>query len=893
MRWYQRLFRRARTERQLDAEIRFHLEQQIADYVAGGMTPEEAQRRARLEFGGLDQVKEECRDVGAARLVESLIQDVRYGLRQLHRNPGFTVVAIVTLALGIGATTAIFSVVNGVLLTLLPYPHPNQLVSVSCTAPSIKVMHLGMSAAMYFVYRDDSRAFHEVSLDEENEVPVTGVEEPEVLLALDATDELLPTLGVRPILGRLFTRADDQPSSTRTVMLAYWYWEKRFGGNRAVVGKTIDVNGKLRDIIGVLPKSFRFLDHPDIALVLPIRLDRAKTHLGHIEYLGIARLWPGVTLAEADADVARMLPIVARSFPPPARWSLKIYESVRFQPHVEPLKDEIVGSVSDALWVLMGGIVLVLLVACANAANLLLVRMEGRRQELAVRAALGASPGRIAGQLLLESFVLSLVAAALGLAFAYGGLKILVAIAPSTLPRLNEIRIDSVVLLFAVGTSLAAGLLFGSMAVLRFGGGRWGSGLRDDGRSRSGSRERRRAQNGLVIVQVGLALVLLISAGLMVRTFRALIQVQPGFSAPPAALQVLRLFIPATDASRPEQVTRMQQAILQKMEAIPGVSSASICWHVPLADTFGRDQPVWVRDRAYAEGQVRPLRTTEFIAPGFFRTLGVPIAAGRDFTWSEIYHKVPVAIVSENLAREYWRDPQDAIGKQIRMGAKDEWHEIVGVVGDVHDNGMNKPAPMVVYWPIMPASFLGQRVSALRDAALIIRTARAGSDSFVREVRRAVRSVDPNLPLVAMDTMAYFYKQSMARTSFSLVMLAVASVMALLLGAIGLFAVISYSVSQRTHDIGVRMALGAQRSDVLRLVMGQGITLSLMGVVIGVVVALGVTRFLSNLLYGVKPTDPLTFVAVSMLLTGVALLACWIPARRAAKVDPMVALRHE
>jgi predicted permease len=507
--------------------------------------------------------------------------------------------------------------------------------------------------------------------------------------------------------------------------------------------------------------------------------------------------------------------------------------------------------------------------------------------------ALGASPGRIAGQLLLESFVLSLVAAALGLAFADGALHILIAIAPSTLPRLNEIRIDGMVVLFAVGISLAAGLVFGSMAILMFAGGRLGGGLRGAGRSHSAGRERRRAQNALVIVQVGLALVLLISAGLMVRTFRALIHVQPGFTAPPATVQVFRLYIPGTDASRPEEVTRMQQAILQKIEAIPGVSSTSICLLVPLENTFGRAEPVWVRDRAYAEGRVPPLRTIEFTAPGFFRTLGVPVAAGRDFTWSDVYNKRLVVLVSENLAREYWRDPQNAIGKQIRMGATDEWREIVGVVGDVHDNGMNKPAPGVVYWPIMAASFLGQRVVDLPDSAFIIRTGRAGSESFVHEVRRAVRSVDPNLPLVDVDTMADFYRQSMAPTSFSLVMLAVASGMALLLGAIGLFAVISYSVSQRTHDIGVRMALGAQRSDVLRLVLRQGMTLSLMGIGIGAAVAVGVTRFLSNLLYGVRPTDPLTFIAVSLVLISVAVIACYIPARRAAKVDPMVALRHE
>jgi predicted permease len=893
MGWMKRIrsiVRGGHMERDLNNELQHHIELKTQELVDAGMSPEVARYAALRAFGGVEQKKEQCRDADRLRWLEDVVQDVKYGLRQLSRNPGFTAVAVITLALGIGATTAIFSIVNGVLLKPLPYPHPYQLVSVSHAEPSIKMMDIGMSASRYFIYRDDSRTFHDISLYEYNRVTVTGAGEPAALSALGATEELLPTLGVLPILGREFTQADDQPSSTLTVILTYWYWEKAFGRNRAVVGKTIDVDGKLREIIGVLPKSFQFLDWSDIALVLPIRLDRAETRLGNYGYLGIARLWPGVTLAEADADVARMLPIVARSFPPPARVSLKLYESVRVLPQVEPLKDEVVGNVGDVLWVLMGGIVLVLLIACANVANLLLVRMEGRRQELAIRSALGASPGRIAGQLLLESFALSLVAAALGLAFADGALKVLVAIAPSTLPRLNEIRIDGVVLLFAVGISLAAGFLFGSVAILRFAGGSLGSGLRG-GRSHSAGRERRRAQNRLVIVQVGLALVLLISAGLMVRTFRALTQVQPGFSAPPATIQSTGVFIAGSDASRPEQVTRMQQAILQKIEAIPGVTSASICKLPPLIGIH-RD-PIFVRDRTYAEEQEPPLHGQTFISPGFFHTLGVPIVAGRDFTWSDIYNKRLVALVSENLAREYWRNPQNAIGRQIRTSPKDEWHEIVGVVGDVHDNGMNKPAPRVVYWPIMAASFGGHQVFSVPDAFFIIRSARAGSESFVREVRRAVEAVDPNLPLVRVATIADIYKRSMARTSFSLVMLAVASGMALVLGVIGLFAVMSYSVSQRTHEIGIRMALGAHNSDVLRLVMKQGMTLSLMGVVIGVVVALGVTRFLSSSLYGVKPTDPLTFVAVSLILIAVALLACYIPAHRAANVDPMVALRYE
>lgn len=875
----------------MESELAFQIDAQTKDLIQRGMPEDEARRSARAETGRAETQNENYRNPTGLRIVDEFRGDLRYGLRQLRRNPTFTALAIITLALGIGATAAMFCVVNGVLLKPLPYPRPDRLVSLSFDAPGIKMMDLRMSPSMYFVFRDQSRAFHDTSLYNMDRVTVTGVGEPEVLDALDVTEELLPTLGVRPVMGRVFTLADDQPSSPRTVMLNYWYWGWKFGDDRDVIGRTINVDGELRQIIGVLPKSFTFLDKPGVALILPIRLDRAQTALGDFGFGGIARLWPGVTLPEVDADVARMLPIVTRSFPPPSRFSLGMYKSVLILPHVEPLKNDVVGNVESVLWLLMAGIGLVLLIASANVANLLLVRMEGRRQELTIRRALGASSRRIARQLLLESFILSSGGTALGLAFAYAAQKTLITMAPSTLPRLSEIRIDGMVVLFTAGIGLATGLLFGSMAILRFAGSGPASGLKSSGRAQSAGRERRRAQNGLVIVQVGLAFVLLISTGLIVRTFRALIQVQPGFTAPPATLEAVRVSIPTTDAPQPEQMVQMQQAILKQIEAIPGVSSASICSSVPLQGTFWQ-QPVFVRNHT-VPGQEPPSYTGEFVAPGFFHTLGVPIVSGRDFTWGDIYGKRFVVLVSKNLAREYWGDPREAIGKELRIGANDEWHQIVGVVGDVHVNGMNKPAPTEVYWPVMAASMEGAPVIDVPDAAFVIRTARAGSESFVREIRGAVQSVDPNLPLFEVDTMAHFYSQSMARTWFGLIMLAVASGMALLLGAVGLFGVISYSVSQRIHEVGIRMALGAQKRDVLRLIMRQGMTLSFVGMGIGVVVALGVTRFLSSLLFGVEATDPATFITVSLLLIGVALLACYIPARRATKVDPMIALRYE
>jgi predicted permease len=888
------LLRRGQLDRDLDDELQFHLAMRQERLEEQGVPPDEAHCAARREFGNTTEAEEMNREMWTFPLLETLWQDIRYGLRQLRRNPGFAAVAVLTLALGIGANTAIFSVVNGILLKPLPYPQPDQLVAVLHNAPGIHETDLGMSASMYFVYRDQSRSFQDIGLYGNESVSVTGLAEPQRVRALDVTDGLLPILGVRPILGRLFTRLDEQPSSPDTVMLTYNYWTSAFGDDRKAIGKTIEVDGTLREIVGVLPQRFRFLDEPTPALILPIRLDRAKTTLGNFGS-GIARLKPGVTLAQANADVARMLPIVARSFPPPPRFSLEMYESVRLQPDVRPLKQEVVGDVSQTLWLLMGGIGLVLLIACANVANLLLVRVEGRRQELAIRAALGASPARIAGQLLLESVTLSMLGSVLGLAFAYGALRILIAMAPSTLPRLNEIGIDGTVLLFAMGISLVASLLFGSAPVLKYAGKRLGSRLSEAGRSQSVSRERHQAQNLLVVVQVALALVLLISSGLMIRTFRALMHVQPGFTAPPAEVQAFHVvFPPGTDVKQPEQALRIEQAILHKIKTIPGVASASISDWVPM-EMEGRlfRDPVFIRNRTTL-GVEPPSHVIEYTSPGTFSTVGVPLIAGRDFTWNDVYNKLLVAIVSENLAREYWHDPADAIGKQIRMGATDEWHEIVGVVGDVHDDGINKPAPTEVYWPIVSANMWGHPVINVSDgAAFVIRSARAGSETFMREVQGAVRSVDPDLPLLDVFTLAHFYRQSMARASFSLVMLAIASGMALLLGAIGLYGVISYSVSQRTHDIGVRMALGAQKSEVLRLVMWQGTTLTLVGVAIGVAVALGVTRFLSSLLYGVKPTDLLTFVAIPLLLTVVALVACYIPARRATKVDPMVALRHE
>jgi predicted permease len=557
------------------------------------------------------------------------------------------------------------------------------------------------------------------------------------------------------------------------------------------------------------------------------------------------------------------------------------------------LKQDVIGDVGNVLWVLMGSIVLVLLIACANVANLLLVRVEGRRQELAIRAALGAGRRRVAEDLLIESFVLGVLGSLLGLTFAYGGLRLLLAMEPTSLPRLREIGIDVPVLLFTLALALLSSLFIGSIPIFKYAGAGLNASLREGGRALSQSRERHRARNGLVILQVAMALVLLICSGLMIRTFRALMHVPPGFASPDT-LQTFRLYVPETQMpdSQRDRVVRMEQEMLNKVAAIPGVSAVSFSSSIPM-DGNGRIDPVMSQDRTYKEGELPPIRRFEFISPGFFATLGTPLVAGRDLTWTDIYQKMPVAIISENFAREYWHDARNALGKRIRVGNGDDWREIVGVAGDTHDDGVNKPAPTSVYWPVMMDRFEGQKEMLQRGIALAIRSPRAGSAAFMKEVQQAVWSLDPELPLANVRTLGELYTKSMARTSFTLVMLGVAGGMALLLGIVGIYGVISYSVLQRTREIGIRMALGAQRQTITAMFVRDGLWLTAIGAACGLLTAFASMRLMSSLLFNVSPVDPITYAAITVGVFAAACLACYLPSRRAATVEPVKALRAE
>ena len=822
--------------------------------------------------------------------MNSFSGQLRLIVRRLWRTPAFTVVTLITLVAGVGANIAVFSVVEGVLLKPLPYPHPESLVGVWHTAPGLNLDDVNMAPSNYFIYREQNRTFEDVGIYQGDSVSVTGQGNPEQVHALDVTDGVLPILGLTPVLGRWFNHVDDSPGAPDAVMLSYDYWQSRFGSDRSIVGRAIRVDGKARQVIGVMPKEFRFLDWEQPALFLPLRLDRNKTTLGQFSYEGVARLRPGVTMQAANADVARMWPIVLNSFPAPPGFSVDLFKKARLGPKVRPLSQDVIGDVGKLLWVLMGSIGVVLLIACANVANLLLVRAEGRHQELVVCAALGASPWRIAKQFLLESAVLATLGSALGLVLAWAALRLLVALGPSGLPRLHDIGIDLNVLAFTLGVALFCSLLFGSVPALRYASTRAGTGLRES-RTTSQGRERHRTRNILVVVQVSLAFVLLICSGLMIRTFRALIRVDAGYDTS-AKIQTVRLGIPEADVPKDDDVLRMQQSIAQKIAAVPGVESVSFGGSVPM-DGNGWHDPVYAQDRSYAGNAMPPLREFVFGAPGFLKTLGIPLVAGQDFTWDEVFQKQPVGMVSENFAREYWGSPRNALGKRIRVSTKDDWREIVGVIGDVHDDGMGKDAPTIAYWPTLMNHFESDQFSVRRFVVFAIRTPRAGSESLMKDVRQAVWSVDANLPLTGVHIQDYYYQKSISRTSFTLVMLGIAATIALLLGIVGLYGVIAYSASQRTREIGIRIALGAQRNSIITMFVRQGLVLAGSGIACGLLLAFAATWLLKSLLFQVSPADPITYALTCVALCSAALLASYIPSRRTAAVNPVEALRSE
>ena len=816
----------------------------------------------------------------------SLLHDLRYAARTLRRSPLFTLVALLTLAICSGADTAVFSVVDGVLLKPLPYPRANELVSIWQSAPGAQFLggKLPTSASMFFTYAEHNRVFQRIGIWTRTSVSITDVGEPEEVPAVLVSDGLLPTLGVAPLLGRSFSADDFEAGAAPTTMLTYGYWQRRFGGERSVIGRTITGNGVTAQIIGVMPKGFRVAD-ASADLLMPMQFDRSRLLLPTFDYLGIARLKPGVTLAEANADVARMIPIWLSSWPPFPGGDARFYSDVwKIGPALLPLKQDVIGSVGNVLWVVMGTIATVLLIACANLTNLLLVRGQGRERELAVRAALGGGAWRIARGLMLESLMLGLAGGVLGLAVASAALKPLLALAPAGLPRTQEISLDARAVAFSLGVSLVAGLALGLIPALKYAAPRLATALHG-ARTSSQGRESRRAQSVLVVVQVALALVLLVSSGLMIRTFQALRSVEPGFTHA-AELQTFRLSIPAQLASEPERAMRMEKEILDSLAAIPSVASAEFASSM-IMDGIPSAANVVAVDGVPADPTApAPLRRFRFVAPGFFAAIGTRLVAGRDITWPEVYEAAPVAMISENFARELFGEPAAALGKRIR-GDDERWHEIVGVAQDVRDDGLAQPAPVIVYWPFFKGnSGGGFGGPVLRAMTIVLRSPLAGTAALMQQVQRAVWSVNASLPLAAPRTMQEVYTGSLARTTFTLMMLATAGGVALALAIVGLYGVLSYAASLRRREIAIRVALGAQDRDVRRTFLSYGVGLTFVGVVLGCVAAAGVTQLMTSLLSDVTPLDPPTYAVAAVLLIVVAVIASYIPARRASAVDP-------
>ena len=802
----------------------------------------------------------------------------------------FTIVAVLTLALGIAANTAIFTVVRGVLLKPLPFDEPESLVGVWLTGPGLNLDELTLSPATYFVIREEGRVLEDVGLWRNGAVSVTGNGEPERVETLNVTDGTLPLLRVRPALGRFFTADDDSPTTPERVILSHAYWQRTFGGDPSAIGKSLMVENRPREIIGVLPAGFRFLDR-NPQLVLPFRFNRSELHVANFSYRGVGRLRPGITLDQANADVARLIPVLPDRFPLPGGLTRKMFDDVRIAPNVRPFTVDAVGDIGRVLWVLLGTVGFVLLIACANVANLFLVRAEARQQELAIHAALGAGARRIAWELLSESLTLGVLGGVAGLALAAAGIQLLVANAPDGLPRVQEIGIDRLVLLFTVGISLVAGLLFGAIPVLKFARPNLAGALKEGGRLSSAGRDRHRARNALVVAEIGLAVVLLIASGLMIRSFVALSRVEPGFTRPEEVL-TLRVAIPQTLIANDEQAIRTHEAIVRQIERIPGVVSVGVSSSITMDGNDSND-PIFVEDFPMPAEKIPPLRRFKWTSENYFKTMGNPLVAGREITWADAFAKVPVVMVSENFAREYWKEPGGAIGRRIRQMPDSPWRTIVGVVGNERDNGVTRPAVSIVYWPLWIDRYNNNQAFAQRNLGYAIRSERTGSPTLLKEIQQAVWSVNANLPIANVRTLDELRAGSMAQTSFALVMLGIAGAVALLLGVVGIYGVIAYVATQRTKEIGIRMALGAATRDVSGLFVRHGAVLAGMGIVCGLVAAALLTRAMATLLFGVSTFDPLTYAAVSVALASTALIASYLPARRAARIDPAEALRWD
>ncbi|MEP6769640.1 MAG: ABC transporter permease [Acidobacteriota bacterium] len=859
----------------LDEELRAHVEMLTQEKIAAGVDPAAACREALIETGGIEQVKERVREVRAGAFLSSVLQDVRYGARTLARTPGFTAAAILALALGIGASTAIFSVVDAVLLRPLPYRDPDSLAV---------VLHRGrnpVSAPNFRDWQKESLSFQAMGAAEGWQPNLIGGERPERVEAVRMTSEILPFLGVRPLIGRVFAAEEQEPGKEHEVVLSHAIWQRRFGANRRIVGETINLDGEPYTVIGVMPPAFRFPPfwQRGAQLWAPLSLaSRAASRDGNSLRV-FARLKPDVSLRGAQAEISAVTARLEKQFPGTNR-----------EVSVRSLQETVVGRVRPALFVLLAAVGFLLLIACGNVAHMLLARAAARQKEVAVRTAIGASRGRLVRQFLTESLILALTGGGAGLLLALAATRVIVAIRPLGIPGIESLAIDGRVLAFSLAVSIATGVAFGLVPALQSSRRDLSHSLREGERGSTEGRGKSRLRSLLVGSEFALALVLLIAAGLMARTFLALQAVDPGFD--PRHVLSMVVSVSGSPSAEPGRRAVFYPRVAERVRGLPGVRSASFINHLPLAgDIWGF--PFAIEGRpAPARGDT-PTAAYRVVLPGYFATMRLPLLRGRDVSDSDRLGATGVIIVNEWLANRYWPG-ENPVGKRMTLGpgsAEPEWLTVIGVAKNAARSDWAAPAEAEVYVPwLQTRRYLEGRFFAVEYMTLLVATS-GDPAAAAGPLRSAIQSVDPSVTVSEVQTMEHAVGEANAQPRFYLLLLATFAGAALILAAVGIYGVMSYVVSTRTHEMGIRMALGARRGHLLRLVVRQGMLVALMGAAAGVAGALALTRLMAGLLYKVPPTDFATFASVTGVLTAVALAATWIPARRATRIDPMTALR--
>ena len=866
-------FAKQNNDRELDDELRSYIDQLAEDKIRAGMKPEDARRAARIELGGVEQVKENVREIRVGAWFDSFLQDLRYGARMLRKNPGFTAVAVLTLALGIGANTAMFSVINAVLLRPLPYTNPQQLLVLQELSPSVGVH--SPSYPDFLDWRKQSKTMPQMAALNNRSFNLSGVAQPENINGYAVSPNCLSLFGVRPILGRDFLPSEETPGTAPVAILSYALWQSHFGADPNISGKNLTLDGQTFAIVGVLPPNIRFLDQTDLLAPIGVWAGEMMNRGDRGDMAGIGRLAPGASVAQARAEMDTIAANLRKEYPINAGISVS----------VTPLRVELAGDARPAILVLFGAVVFVLLIACVNVANLFLARSAARAREIAVRQACGASSQRLVRQMLTESFVLAVFGGGLGIAAGALGIQGLRRLVPTNILQGAVITMDRGVLLFSAAMVVLVAVAFGLAPAWQASQPRVHETLKEGGRSSTSGAQQNRLRSALVIAETALALVLLVGAGLMMKSMYRLLQVNPGFR--PERVLTMEIDLRTAQYSKPEASLAFWHQVLDRVRVLPGVEAAALGTVVPLTGDHSRAD-VTIEGMATPEPGKYPHPDYHSVSAGYLDALTIPLLRGRNFAAADTKTAPPVALVNYTMARRFWPN-SDAIGKRLRFGHpewKDDfpWITVVGVVGDTKLYGLSNPSRLELYLPY--------EQSPTTEMSLVLRSS-VNPASLTSAVREAVLAIDKDQPVADVNTMTQLVNNSVATPRITLVLLGLFSALALVLAAIGTYGVIAYSVQQRTHELGIRLALGAQRRDVMRLVLAHGMKLAGIGIAIGVAAAFGLTRLMASLLFGTGASDPIAFSAASIVLLLVAVAACCIPARRAMRLDPMVALRYE